>query len=297
MNRRVSDVLQGQLRSRSWDTFNSLSPITWLLNLFVINSNVFKNTSCSKFFYITKCLVAFTILGSLNTLSLLYKNLYVYRHIEIAPSVMLTDTVQMVYDSIQYFIDLWFVYKYGRHISLEYFKQYENIDTILGMTNYSKIKWELIKLLSVFTLIWFSSSTCDYVAWYLNYGWTTPTAYMIAYIFLYLKILTTLDMSSHVMHIRFRLMIIGDIVHEYYSTTESLPGFMESYLVNKNWLYAKIQGSSRIPEKKIENTERMRSNEPNEINILTRCYLQLTEQVEFINCMFGFRVNKHASTL
>lgn len=231
------------------------------------------------------------VIGSLNIFCLYYKVSYLFA--TISSSIKLTDTMQMIYDHFQYIIDLWFVSKFGRHISVEYFKQYETIDIILGMTDYSTIKCKLLKLIYFFCTIWLTSSAFDLVAWYLGYGWLPPLIYSISYIYLFIKIITTLDLTSHIMHIEIRLKIMADLVQNYYVTSESLQGFVGDSICNSNWLHSEsylrvLELNSSFNPLKI-----CSKDHDDELQLLKKCYLLLTDQVEYINCMFGFRVRRH----
>lgn len=267
------------------NTFDSLSPLTWLLKIFAINSNV-ENACYSQNVFIIKALLMIGVIGSINVFCLCYKVNHIFGTISL--SVNLTDCIQMVYDHFQLIIDLWCIYKYGRHMSIKYFKQYESIDIILKMTDYNTIKWKLARLITVFSLIWLTSSAFDFAAWGLGFGWVIPLVYSIAYIYLFIKIITTLDLTSHIMHIETRLAMMADLVQNYYAAAENLPGFVGDPVCNKNWLNTRAS----LRSQELDNLHKIHilSKEINDAQLLTRCYLLLTDQVELINCMFGFRV-------
>lgn len=200
-------------------------------------------------------------------------------------SVWLSDMVQIITDYFQYLVDLFFVYKYGRNICLEYFKQYEKIDSYLDIVHYTVLKRKLRKIIAFFLTIWLISSFGDLVAWGVTYGWMTPMVHSITYLFLCIKILTVLDLIAHVNHIAFRLKIIGNMVQNCYASVEVCPaGLMTDCIRNRNWLY---------PEAGIDAYgHQISSNDSYELKRLTKCYLTLTEQVAFINRMYGFRVSR-----
>nr|XP_021207613.1 uncharacterized protein LOC105842431 isoform X3 [Bombyx mori] len=125
-------------------------------------------------------------------------------------------------------------------------------------------------------------------AWFLNYGWITPLVYSVAYIFLLIKILTTLDLSAHIMNVEIRLKMIADLIHHYYMSCED--NFQaEETLCHKNWLNSKERAKYYELQFRIHALKQLSCNN-NEIKLLSRCYLMLTEQVEIINRMYGFRI-------
>lgn len=289
MAKQLGNVFSAKMNKNTRNTYDSLSPLTWLLKIFAINCNVEHETD-PKLLYLTNILLKMAVIGSLNIFCLYYKIKYIFE--TISSSIKLTDSIQMVYDHFQFVIDLWFIYKYGRHISIEYFKQYESIDVILGMTDYTTIKWKLSKLICIFISIWFTSSAFDFAAWWLGYGWMTPLIYSISYFYLFIKIITTLDLTSHIMHIEVRLTMIADLVQHYYSASENLPGFVGYSVCNKNWLYPDARSRARELKSRGNPLQILSNDDYNEVQWLTRCYLLLTEQVEFINSIFGFRVRQ-----
>ncbi|XP_062525758.1 uncharacterized protein LOC105842431 isoform X2 [Bombyx mori] len=272
------------LKSTKLTTMNTISPTTKLLKIFALNSNIEEiDLKCSTKLRIT--MTAF-VLCSLIFYSLYYKFIYVFDYVNI--SIKITDCVQMVYDFCQYIVDLYFVTNYGRNISSEYFQQYKIIDKILEVVCYEIIKHRIVKLLWVFMCIWFSSSCFDFIAWFLNYGWITPLVYSVAYIFLLIKILTTLDLSAHIMNVEIRLKMIADLIHHYYMSCED--NFQaEETLCHKNWLNSKERAKYYELQFRIHALKQLSCNN-NEIKLLSRCYLMLTEQVEIINRMYGFRI-------
>lgn len=267
--------------------YNTLSYVTWLLKIFSLNSN--SNHDINVTFLIVKSVLTAILLISLTVYCLYYNITNMYKAVNV--SIKLTEILQMVYNICQYSIDLIFVIKYGTRISVEYFKQYDKIDKILGINTYSSLKQRLLKVVIFCTTVWLISSSCDLIVLGIKFGFVTPAINSISYIYLYIKILTTLDLTSHVMNIEIRLKAINEFVQNYYSNAESYPGIKgDSMLCNKNWLYTKT--SSRISDlQEINNPLKVISfNGYHEVKWLTRCYLTLIEQVAFINRMYGIRV-------
>lgn len=217
---------------------------------------------------------------------------------ELNLSIKVTDTVQTVFDYCQYLVDLYFVSKYGGEVSIEYYRQYANIDKILDMAYYTDIRRRLLRLVGVFMFIWLTSSISDFGAWYMSYGLITPLYYSIAYLFLLIKILTTIDLTSQVIHVEYRLRLMGDIMEGFYKSCDDLPesipltGLISDSILNKNWFYNKCK--SEAPElnypKRSQTLKSLSSNSYHETKWLSRCYLLLTEQCTFINNMYGIRV-------
>ncbi|XP_059052130.1 uncharacterized protein LOC131846757 isoform X2 [Achroia grisella] len=210
-------------------------------------------------------------------------------YIQLNASIKFTDLVQVVFDYFQYLVDLYNVYKYGRQVSVEYYKQYSNIDKILGVTYYPAIRENIVKSIVFFLITWFVISACDFVAWVLSFGWITPIMYSVSYIFLFIKILTTLDLSAQAMQIECRLRSICDLLQHYYYLLEPLPGSTTDLLNNENWFYS--DACSRVTKllSKKNVIKKPSCSSDHEVKWLCRCYVMLMEQSNFINSMFGIR--------
>ncbi|XP_068633428.1 uncharacterized protein [Battus philenor] len=196
-------------------------------------------------------------------------------------SIRITDAIQMVYDLCQYIVDLTFILIFGQDMSLEYFQQYGRIDNIIHMTYYSDIKQRLIKLMAFFALIWTMSSTCDFLAWLLSFGWKAPIIYSVAYVYLLIKILTTLDLISQVMHIECRLRCIGDLLLTY-CNPKNVRAF--DYCALK---YICLRQNNKVSSHSPQNAS---MNIHDEIKLFRKYYLLLIEQTAFINNMYGLRI-------
>lgn len=264
-------------------TYESLRPLTIILRIFALNGNV-ADEPISPALHISKMLFTMAMMGTLDTFCMYYKITYMYP--DLSSSIKLTDFIQMVYDHIQYVVDLWFIYKFRGHFTMGYFKKYEHIDQIFGITDCTTVKKKLAKMLCFFTSIWLISSAFDFLAWYQGYGCMLPMVNSISYLYLFLKMMTILDLTSHVMHIEIRLTLIVDFVQHYYSVcAENWKGMEEDSTCRTDSTLPILNLKDRLQPLKVGS-----KNEYNEVHWLTRCYLLLTEQVEFINCMFGFRV-------
>ncbi|XP_026762000.2 uncharacterized protein LOC113520791 [Galleria mellonella] len=283
----IRDVMISKKVDNGQYAFNVLGPLNTLLKIFSLNCNLQINTSLDNFCILFKYALTVTVLGVINFFTLYYKVINVYSQIN--ASIKFTDLVQMVFDYFQYLVDVYNAYKYGRNVSIEYYKQYGNIDKILGVTNYPAIKKRIMKSIVFFLFSWFITSACDFAAWVLSFGWLTPIMYSVAYIFLLIKILTTLDLSAHAMQIECRLRSICDLLQHKYASLEPLPGVESDLLNNLNWFYS--DACSRVNKlltKKNLIIKPLCSSD-HEVKWLCRCYLMLIEQSTFINNMFGIR--------
>ncbi|CAH0585611.1 unnamed protein product [Chrysodeixis includens] len=277
---KVSDTTtQGRLYISP--SYQSMRPILCILKIFALNSNIEPTFKSS--FVLLKYFCTSVTLGCIQFLCLYYKIVNVYINMDL--SVWLSDMTQTITDYFQYIVDLFFVYKYGRNICLEYFKQYEKIDSYfdIDILYYIVLKRKLRNLIAFFVTIWLISSLGDLVAWGITYGWMTPMVHSITYLFLFIKILTMLDLIAHVNHITFRLKIISNLVQNCYASVEVCPaGLMTDCIRNRNWLYPEA-GADTF-------THQISAYDSYEMKRLTKCYLTLTEQVAFINKMYGFRI-------
>ncbi|XP_047533415.1 uncharacterized protein LOC125068359 [Vanessa atalanta] len=233
-----------------------------------------------------------TVLACINLLTLYYKITYVKNRLTI--SVLYTDAVQMIYDIFQYMVDLFFVYKYGAELSCIYIKKYAYIDGLLGTDYYTSIRRRLIRIMGFYMFMWLSSSLFDYFIWANGFGFTITTVYSIAYIYILIKILTNIDLTVNVMQVECRLRALAEIVRDFCSGTESTPGITED--INKSdWFYHEESRKSCKP--KFLSVTIISCLDRQEVRRLSKCYLLLTEQVTFINKMYGMRILMNSLSL
>lgn len=269
------------------NAFNISRSLTWLLGIFSLNLKT--DQTIFSVCPLLKSVITVTVFACLTIYCLCYNIFYIYSEVNL--SIKLTDAGQMIYDICQYSVDLFFVNKYRRYINEHYFKQYDFIDNILGINKFSSIKRRLLKLVIFFTSFWLITFLFDITVWILVYGWVVPAINSVNYIYLYIKILNALDLTSHVMNIERRLKTIGDFVHEYYSTTACYPGVTcISILYNKNWIYTKSSTRISYQQKRNYFLKFISSNNQHRVKWLSNCYLMLTEQVVLINSIYGIRV-------
>lgn len=280
---KISDVTMEDIDMK---TFNTMLPLIWILKIFCLNCNIDEKT-CNSIFTPIRSIITALVLAGLNLTCLYYKIRYFYPSID--PSIKITDMIQITYNFGQYIIDLYFVYKYGRHICLQYFEQYKCIDNILNVTYFSVMKLKLLKRMAILLTIWATSSVFDFLAWYISFGVNTTLYRSIAYVFMLIKMLTTLDLIAHMIQIEVRLKIIFEVMLECYSSINYSPSFKAVECVgNKRWFYMKDEISTPIL--------RVNPNYTATVKSLTHCYLLLTEQVTFINKVYGFRVSLLSSS-
>lgn len=284
----VSDV-KSVTSDQSW--FNN--PLSFLLQLFSLSTNAHRDKNFNSCLSLIRMIITGVGFGVLQLFDLYYKIGHVYSGLSV--SVRLTDSVQTIYDYFQYTVDLFYVYKYGRHFYQEYYKQYNTIDQILRAGSCNAIRKKITKLVILFVSIWLITSVMDFIAWVLIYGWTIPTVFSLAYNYLLLKILTNLDLTYQTMHIEVRLQVISGLMQSYYTCCDSLPGGPGEKcgdpVQNKNWLYSNFS----VPPK--DSLKWSAKSRRHGIRWLTRCYLLLKEQSAFINQMFGVRVRNNRNNL
>lgn len=272
-----------------------MRPLQWLMQVFTLHCIERRNTINEERRLMLRKVTVAIFLGALNFYTLYYKIRYIYGGINL--SVKASDTVQMIYDYCQYIVDIYFVNKYGRQINLEYVKQYECIDRILDITHLSEIHQRIVRLVIIFGLIWLIATVLEFFGWYLSFGWWVPTVYGVSYLFLFIKMLTLLDMTAHVVQVKHRLQVMTDFLQSYYNsanslstTTTCLNDLLNDTLCNKNWFYCNDYIRTQKIQQRSYQLKILSSNRQQEVKLLSRCYLMLTEQCNFINNMYGVRV-------
>lgn len=289
----VSEVNRNRTNWRRATHYSSTSSLQWLLEAFSLNSIERRNTLNEERCANIRRVIIAIFLGGLNFYTLYHKIRYIFDGIHL--SVKASDVMQMIYDYCQFIVDLYFVNKYGKEINLEYIKQYECIDRILGITHLSEIHQRLARLVTILLSIYFITIGLEVIGWYLSFDWWVTIVYAVAYVFLLIKILTILDMTAQVVQVKYRLQVIANFMQSYYISSGSLStaypnDLLNDTMCNKNWFYCNDYIRA---EKILHRTCRLKSLSSNiqqEVKWLSRCYLMLTEQCVFINNMYGVRV-------
>ncbi|KAL4715415.1 hypothetical protein ACJJTC_015318 [Scirpophaga incertulas] len=272
---------------------NSIRPLPFLntmLTIFGLSCEFHQR--CQKYlctFYFFYLAALCTLFGFASVFVLTYKMEFVNKTLN--KSIMLTDTIQTVYDYFQYIVDIVYSFRYGRFFYHVYAKQYSTVDRILGKEMICIAIEERFKKSCIFLMmLWFLSSLCDFSAWVLGYGWIIPIVYSLSYVFVLIKILTTLDLTSNIMHIQFRVRTISDIIQNYYNSAKCLPGMAACDTVrNNDWFYC--NGNSKKKDgSDAQNDSNLNKEEINKFHFLSACYLLIIEQCSYINQMFGMRI-------
>lgn len=271
-------------RDRLREIRDTLKPLNWILAIFSLNCKQKKLQKCSS---LIKKLTLASILAILNIYTFHIKILYLYSRLNV--SIAFTNIVQSILDLCQYIIDLYFVNKYEREINLEYYQNYKHIDDIIDMNYYSDIKKRIKILIGFFITIWMMSSVIDLWAWSNSYGTKASLMFAISFLFLLIKILTTIDLTAQVIQIECRLRVIGNMLQDFYKMAEipeliTMPNINTDFNKNKSDL---LKSSSQTWKKK---DSFMDVHHYHEMKWLSRCYLLLTKQCAFINGLFGIRV-------
>lgn len=294
VNMQVSDAKRNRSQWRRTTHYSTMRPLQWLMRVFCLHSIERHNTVNEERCLMIRKVILAAFLGAINFYTLYLKIRYIFDRVTL--SVKASDTVQMIYDYCQFIVDLYFVNKYGKQMNLEYVKQYECIDRILDITHYSDIYRRLTRLFITLGLIWLTTSTLEFIGWWFSYGWWVPTVYGVSYIFLFIKILTVLDMTAQIVQVERRLQVMADFLHSYYKSADTLPpltspnGLLNEALCNKNWFYCNDDTRAEKFQHGSYPLKTLSSNIQQEVRWLSRCYLMLTEQCVFINNMYGVRV-------
>nr|QYF65485.1 gustatory receptor 28 [Pieris rapae] len=248
-------------------SFGILNPF---LRIFSLNCDVFIHKKYTVLSFVRFILPAL-ILGSIDASTLYFKILYTYN--DVVVSIRYTDAVQVIFDFFQYIVDLFIVYRCSNSLE-EYYKIYEKLDEVLGTKYCGVLYGKVRKIVVIYGFIWTISCAGDYWAWLDSSGWKTASAFSISYIFVLIKIITSLDMTVHLMHIDSRLRAIGD-------ATDSLRKKMKCS-------YRERIGKDASPIKII--SVGTTSCNVEGVKCLGRCYVWVIELAEFVNQAFGTRL-------
>ncbi|XP_038210087.1 uncharacterized protein LOC119830966 [Zerene cesonia] len=221
----------------------------------------------------------YILLGSLNILTLYFKIVHVYK--DMLLSIKYTDVIQVIFDYFQYIVDLYFIFKYSNNMEV-YLRNYRKIDEALGCAYSPELKRKLLKLVLIFGSSWTLTCACDFWAWWYCAGLEVSLVFSISYIYIFIKVLTSLDLTSHVLQIEFRLRNIAEKAQTWLDTIK-----LRKDSTLKMKLYTR---SDVIIEHSLDDVEFNSADNLPKFILLSKSYLWLLEQVNFINEVFGTRI-------
>ncbi|KAH9631907.1 hypothetical protein HF086_014379 [Spodoptera exigua] len=267
----------------SRDTFYTLAPLNCVLRIFNLSCIHRKNNQLMISWSMMKSVIYVFVFGFFNFFFLLNK----IQRLDVIRSntflVTFSDMIQMTYliGYFAYTVDLFYVYKYGRDGFLKYFKTFDHIDQILGMTYYDAIRKIIVRILGMCILFFITSSAVDYMCWVDGFGWIAPTLYSLDYFYFFLSTLMAIDGASHIVQMEYRLKLIKELLQGYYNplSTKTVPN------PNKVWAVRNDVGNVQL-----ESLKTLSHGRFIEAIGFNRCYLLLLDQTHYINSKFGVRV-------
>ncbi|XP_073953666.1 uncharacterized protein [Choristoneura fumiferana] len=257
----------------AYDTLAQLNSILTIFTLHNISRKIVLGTTKWPYLKMTFILLCFGLMYVYN----MYYHFFIEELSEVNLSVKITETLSSVFGYLQYVIDLYFVYKYGGQPCVAYYETYDDIDKYFEMKYHREIWRNVLASIVMFVTLWLIASVSDYTAWFLSFGWESPTTYIVAYFTFLIRMLTILELNSHSMHIGYRLKTIADVLRDHFSLAEDLPSCVK---------VAKV-----VEVKSVRRIMPLKMRDDNEINRLGSYYLLLSKQATFLNNFFGVRVS------
>ncbi|KAI5635209.1 7tm chemosensory receptor domain-containing protein [Phthorimaea operculella] len=200
--------------------------------------------------------------------------------------VSMPDVLQILNDDLQFIIDLYYISKYDKSAYTEYYRKYALIDSFLNRQPDPEVNRRLTQLIGIFTLIWFINFALQFSAlWYEHY-WQYALIFVPYHFFVLCKMLTILFLSAHTLRIERRLQMLGDSVEDCYSL--DLDGSWEN--INALKECRKLTARIRKPSEIEKPGKPLWFYQQKKVAGLSKFYLILTEQCEFVNKMFGIRI-------
>lgn len=258
------------------DTYDTLTQLNSILTIFTLH-NIFRKTvlSTKKWPYLkmTFILLCFGLMYIYN----MYYHFFIEELSEVNLSVKITETLSSIFGYMQYVIDLYFVNKYGGEPCVAYYETYDDIDKYFEMKYHRDIRRNVFASVMMFVSLWLIASISDYAAWFLSFGWESPTTYIVAYFTFLIRMLTVLELNSHSMHIGYRLKTIADVLRDHFSLAENLP--------------SRVKVVKIVEVKCVKRVIPLEMRGDDEISRLGSYYLMLSQQATFLNNFFGVRVS------
>lgn len=276
----------------SEDTFYTMQNLYCLLKLFAMDFTIRCGAQITTKWSWIRVACVITVLSFLSGTSLYWKMAKFY--LDLDNSITVTDAVESIYDYMQYVVDLYFISTLGCNCKLEYYNYYKNIDIILGFKKYSAVKKEIDTLLMGFSAAWFISCSLDYTGWTMSFEYIRATVFAVVYIYIAGKLLTFLDLVSNTINLDYRLGAISEILEYYYDKEPNENASclsMVDPISNDKWIHTK-SNKTYILQGRVYKITPVEGDRKENVRWLSKCYLLLDEQCNFINRMFGFRVSE-----
>ncbi|KAL0810918.1 hypothetical protein ABMA28_010217 [Loxostege sticticalis] len=206
--------------------------------------------------------------------------------VKIASNFALFVELTWIASCINYIVSLSYVFKFGRNITLNYFKIYAQIDRIIG-TSYNKTVKAKIMKTSVFII---SISYVLFIIMFLaeSGGVFSRISLTIKFTNYILSTLTVIEMSANIIQIEYRIKAMSDILQDLFCSFHSNKSKVIDVVGSKNWFYfSKDRETAKI---ELSPSKILVYNHFTDMIWLNKCYSLLIEQNSFINRFYGIRI-------
>lgn len=266
------------------ETYSTLRPTNFVLKCFALNCIFQKDNQLKSSWSLSKNLLILLILCPINAAAFYFNILFTYLS---GAGLSFSDVLhfEFVLGFLKYMVDLIYVRKYGTKMCLSYYNAYYNIDNILKMSYYNKLKAKCFKFMVLTCVSCIFAYVFEIIAWQMamEYG-PEDTSFVIEYFYTLMQMLTVLDMMSHLVQIEYRLRAFGDTVQKFDKTNKIILNWADQ---SNDFKVTRLDNLKILNLKIIETGTRISDG----VLSLSQCYLMLIQQTEFLNKMFGFRVS------
>ncbi|XP_045452351.1 uncharacterized protein LOC123661435 [Melitaea cinxia] len=128
------------------------------------------------------------------------------------------------------------------------------------------------------------SITIEFYTWISTFTWISINIYLVEPLYLMIKTLAALDPIANLVQVKYRLEVIGDLLEYYYYHDDNNPQVIKDVTVERVWISQEVRKS-----KHRDPSRRASVNCRDIINHLSKCYMLLIDQSDFINLKYGIR--------
>lgn len=258
------------------DTFYSLTPVNWILRIFVLRNVKRSGNKLVQCWSIIENLIVLSMMLTVNIFNFIMKA-KLYNITSIKKDHIFLDTIQLTFllSFTEYILDLGYVFKM-RHSYVKHLTFYSNIDKIIKAPNFAIMRMKYLITVLLFILSFVFSTVLDYFSWLVSYGWVEPTLYILDHIYFFIISLTVLDFISNVMQIEYRLKVM---IHELEEYTSSLTKIKQH--LDENFIDTRL----------VRKLETVSYNQTHDMSSLSKFYVLLIEQANYLNTAYGRRVS------
>ncbi|CAH2089146.1 unnamed protein product [Euphydryas editha] len=265
------------------DAFSTVEPLNYALRISSLSCIYRDGTKLKYSGPIWKFLLYIVVFIAASSYNIYLKS----QIIQSQKKITFSDSIQVSFltSTILYIIDIVYVYKYGRESFIDYFNLFDTIDSVLSKPSHYKVKKSIRNMCLFYAFIYISSITIELYTWTYKLNWIVLNVYFVEMLYLLIKMLAALDLIANLIQVKYRLEVIGDLLEHKYCQDDNYSRMIKDVPYERVWISPEIRNSNRNYSSKAASV-----TYHDILCHLSKCYMLLIDQSEFINLKYGIRL-------